>query len=298
MSSHLQASVTLAPLVPGLSALGAESVDDLMGTRGRMLDEDRAERVSSGSGFVLLRVPLPGTPDEGGRRGALTGRPRGAGTGYVFVRRYSRAGLWPSLVARFTAPRSASLAEREWNLLCHLRGAGVATPEPMAVASAPAGVVSRRSVVVTRALEDVLPALEWFAKPQEPEVRRRAVRALGDVLARIVSSGTYLPELTPKHLFVAPVDLERGCFGSGLRLRRVPGIAVGSVRGGRLRGKIGVGELQRMLARLLAGSPAPSSLSQRELLTVLSRSARPLGAGAAARLGDKLLSSAFRRAGE
>ena len=110
------------------------------------------ERLAQGPGWSLFRLPLPGTPLDDG--GPLTSPPKGSGTGWVRLLRFDggpKRRLWS---ARFTHPRSASLAERRWNLVCVLRAAGVVTPEPLAVVAEGSAVTSPRSAIVWREAEE------------------------------------------------------------------------------------------------------------------------------------------------
>lgn len=272
----MPARLTLAPGVPDLAALGASSVDDVLGAGGGLEGESRCEEVAAEGGTTLLRCPLPGT---------LAGRPRGAGTGWVLVRRYHGGSLRERVAARLTSPRSDSLASREWNLLCHLRAAGVTTPEPMAVAAEGGGFLARRSALVTRALEGVTPAPEWFSRRRRPRERRDALRAVGLALSRVLRSGTELPRLSAAEIALSePGDATRAETGpdacaleqvvaarpvtlsGGLSWRRLPDVAVTSVRGGRLRRRARPAAVAATLERLSRG--AGDALDAREKLKV------------------------------
>ena len=111
------------PRLSGLGALGVECVSQLLGDGGAPLQ--RAEQLASIGSRERLRFPLPGTPERPGA--GLTGEPEGAGTGWVVLERWRHAPLRSLFRSRLTSPRSASLAERRWNLLCHLRAHGVGT---------------------------------------------------------------------------------------------------------------------------------------------------------------------------
>lgn len=275
-------NLTLAPEVGDLAALGAASLDDLLGTGAGLSEEQRAQELASDDGMVLLRCPLPGTPGPGG---PPSGRPRGAGTGWVVLRRYRRASLGELLRARFTRPRSDSLASREWNLLCHLRAAGVTTPEPLAVGGEPHPLFSRRSVLVTRELGGMRPAPDWFAREADPTRRRLGLRALGLALARLFRSGADLPRLAAGDLWLADPEGPEGPQGcgeaplaAGLGWRRLPEVAVASVRGGRLRPRLALPRVVGVLARL---DREGGSLAPRERLRVfLLATRRELGRAA------------------
>ena len=298
------ATCILAPSIPDLRALGARDPDDLLGRGGALAEERRARVLLDEPGREVLRCPLPGTPDPGG---SLRGRPEGAGTGWVELHRYSGAGIREGLRARFTAPRSTSLAERDWNLLCHLRGHGVATPEPLAVARTGAGPFSRRSVLVVRSLEGFQPARVWLARRHQPAERRRGLRALGLFFRRLAVIGIELPRLAPDQLLLStedpssPAAAQDACgleqvlsarsdvHGSAPRVagpegelswRRLPEVALADVRGARLAaragtaGRVDTGLVVRNLARLadeVDGDPRDRrrSLSPGEGLRIL-----------------------------
>ena len=129
--------VQLAPGVPALESLGVSGPEELLcpggapertGVRVRNAGGDALRGDSPGPrDRAILRFPLPGTPDDEGRLG---GRPGEVGTGWVVLSRWHSPSLVALLRSRFTAPRSSSLAEREWNLLCRLLDHGVGVPPP------------------------------------------------------------------------------------------------------------------------------------------------------------------------
>ncbi len=265
----------LAPGLPGLEALGAASFADLAGQGGALLEEARARVIAQSVESVLLRIPLPGTPIEGDGLARFTAPPRGAGTGFLFVRRY-RAARWPSFfVARFTHPRSASLAAREWNLLCRLRSEGIATPEPLAVGEERRGFFARHSVLVTRELERTLSVVEWLGKPRSAEERRVAVRALGVLLQRVHRSRVVLPRLRWEQVRLP--ESGGACHASeppavsalaGLVRRRALEASVTSVRGGRILARPSQRAFERLLASLYRRAPRGRPLSARELVRI------------------------------
>ena len=209
--------IVLGRGIGGLADLGLAVGPELfepaaeLGPRGRWLARE--------AGRSRLRLPLPGTPDEQDARGRLTGRPGPAGTGWIVVERWSDAPLSALLAARFRAPRSASLAERSWNLACHLRAHGIDAPEPLAVGALGRGLVARRSFLVTRELAGYVPLPALLAAlppgppgppvPPVPPVhgdvreagpRARALQALGAALARLFAAGVH-PRALPAELF-------------------------------------------------------------------------------------------------
>ncbi len=225
--------VKLAGEIGGLAALGVGGADELF-EPDRLL-AGRSEVLERSEHCLRLCFPLPGTPDAGGR---LTGRPAGSGTGWAVLSLWRAAPLGASLRARLTAPRSASLAERVWNLLCHLRSRGVGTPEPLAVGARGEGLVARDSFLVTRGLEGAVALPRWLAVELAEPGRARGLEALAHALANLVHSGTVLPRLSPGDVALIPGP-EGGCElatgdGAGLRLNRLPGVVITQVPGGRL----------------------------------------------------------------
>ena len=212
----------------GLAALGVRDPEVLLtADAGRLA---RARELPAAPGARRLAFALPGTPDA---RGNLTGRPGELGTGWVWLTSHCPA-LGSLLRARFGSPRSASLAEREWNVLCMLRAAGVGTPEPLCVGALGSGLVARRSFLVVRALEDAFPFPRWLATDGLGAERERGLQALGALLARLARTGLVLPELAPEHLWVTPSGSgECETEGAGLRKNKLPGVSVADVRGAR-----------------------------------------------------------------
>ena len=288
----------LAPDVPDLAALGAQRVEDLLGLGLPLEGADRALMVASWAGAELWRLPLPGTPDEQGR---ARGRPRGAGTGWVYLRRYLRPSLRERLDARLSAPRSESLGQREWNLFCHLRAEGVGTPEPLAVGEQAQALVAARSFLVTRALEDSLAAPRWFERSaRDRALRRRGLLALGLALRRLFAARVELPRMRLAHWHLSLGDpsaalsepeacslekiiqargAQRGARpeleaegGTELSWRRLPDALLTSVRGGRLAPRVRARRLVRML-RALDDEARALGLEARDLWRVALRAA-------------------------
>lgn len=192
----------------------------------------RLEILERAPGRTRVAFPLPGTPDV---RGNLTGRPGPLGTGWLWLTAYESA--WPELLrVRFTAPRSASLAEREWNLICHLRARGVGTCEPLLVGARGTGLVSAHSFLLVRAPEGAFPFPRWLRTDGIGAERVRGLEALGRTLVAIRRAGVELPGLALADLWIAPSG-SGGCEeeAAGTRRNRLPGILLVSVRGARLR---------------------------------------------------------------
>jgi hypothetical protein len=212
-----------------LSALGLES-SALLFEPGRALSP-RLEVLEETPTRTRIAFPLPGTADLHGR---LTGKPGPLGTGWLWLTAF-RGDLGGALRARFTAPRSASLAEREWNLLCHLRAHGVGTPEPLLVGARGVGLVSTRSFLVLRAPEGALAFPRWLRTDGHGAARARGLEALGKTLAALERAGVVLPRLTLADLCVTPSG--GGCEdepAGAARRNRLPGVTLVCVRGGGL----------------------------------------------------------------
>ncbi len=227
--------ILFAPPVDGLPALGAESTEDFF-QPDRLATWSRASVLNSRAGDQVVRLPLPGTRDESGR---AYERPRGAGTGYVILRRY-RKSLRGGLHARLSHPRSESFAEREWNLSCKLREAGVGTPDLMLAAARGTAFFARESVLVVRELEGMLPLNEWLASEiLTDEERELGLESITQTFGRLNRSGIVLPELELGDIFVTkPKGSGGGCSGSTSErsapgpLRRLPGVVLANLRGG------------------------------------------------------------------
>jgi hypothetical protein len=199
--------VHLAPGVPSLESLGARTFDDFFRTPGAPGFE-RAKLVIEREGFEEIRYPLPGTPDTSGR---FEGRPMGAGTGFLILRRFTRAAFRERWRARFTPPRSTSLAEREWNLVCHARANGIGAPEPLAVGRGEGALFAERSFLVLRELGGMLSLRQWASTPLDEHSRERIRRALAHALDKLWSANVWLPSLDSDNILVgAPRERSGG----------------------------------------------------------------------------------------
>lgn len=228
----LELRTTLAPSIADLAALGADSPEAVLGVGGRLWGEPHAQVVHRREGDELLRVPLPGTSTDGL---GLLGRPAGAGTGWIYVRRIRAVPLRERLRLRLRHPRSLSAAEHEWNLLCLLRAAGVTTPEPLAVVAEDHPVFAVRSALVTRELDGFRPAREWLRLVEDPVRRQLGLAAIGKLFARLRRASVELPEVAPEALWLSTPDPDSDCHGppvgaGELRWRRAPEAALASVR--------------------------------------------------------------------
>ncbi len=251
-----QASLRLAPDVPDLAALGARDAEELLEDPPRIETAARIERVGS-----ALRVPLPGTPDRNGRQHE---RPRGAGTGYLFLHRYS--GAVAALRARVTHPRSSSVAARHWNLICHLQASGVTTPQLAALVERPSAVASSESVLLTRELEGFTALRKWLESERDPAARARGLESLSLALEAVLRCGAWLPRTTLDNLLLQTRDgddcaaLQITNLGTeqailrerGLVRARRPSIAFTQFAGGRLFEKLSKTRRERWLAALRA----------------------------------------------
>jgi len=252
----LTPQLRLAPDVPDLAALGARDVEDLLADPPRIATADRIERVGA-----LLRIPLPGTPDRNGRQHEA---PRGAGTGYVFARRYG-AGV-RALRARVTHPRSSSLAAREWNVICHLQASGVTTPLLVAMVERPGALTASESLVLTRELEGFVSLREWLANENDVAARKRGLESLAMALGAALRCGAWLPRTTLDNLRIQTSDGE-DCVAlkitnlgteqtilreRGLVRSRLPSVAFTQFADARLKGSISESRRERWLAGLRA----------------------------------------------
>lgn len=242
----------LAPGVPDWAALGAGRPEDLLAGDG-LETAAVAQEVSRGKDSSLFRLPLPGTPDQG----LPPARPRGAGTGFVYLRRYPSVRLGHALRMRLTAPCSDSAALRDWNLLCHLRSAGIVTPEPLAWCAKGGSFFAQQSALVTRALTGTRPVLEWLEAEEDPARRRLGVTALGLALARLFTACVELPRLSLDHLHLSTArsqsrpdsaagdcgaeqllgmqsDASDAPFAAKLSWRRLPDVVLMNVSEGRM----------------------------------------------------------------
>ncbi len=276
-----QTEIRLWPGVPDLAALGATKFEDLMGT-GELALEARGEVVHRTPRHTVLRLPLPGTRDEHGKRHEP---PQGAGTGWVYLTRYTAGKLGERSDARLSAPRSSSFAARDWNLICHLRKHGVGTPEPLAMGEIVRPLFSSKSFLMTRALDSMCALPEWLERNSSPDMRRRAAHAVGIMLSRLIASRVHLPWLEASHIYLSsassadsPVESD-ACAArkiaalvkdgpkppvEGMVFRRLPEVAIGSVRGGRITHSLLLSTQLDTLRNALRGLPPELMPTQRQ----------------------------------
>lgn len=278
----------LAPGVPDWLALGASGPQDLLAGDG-LETAAVAQEISRGVDSSLFRLPLPGTPHEK----LSPSRPRGAGTGFVYLRRYPGVRLRRALHARLTAPFSDSAASRDWNLICYLRSAGIVTPEPLAWVAKGGGFFAQESALVTRALTGTRPVLEWLAAEEDPARRRLGVTALGLALARLFTACVELPRLSLDHLHLSTArsqsrpdsaasdcgaeqllglqsDASDAPFAASLTWRRLPDVVLMNVGEGRIVKGPRERYVRRTLERL-AGEAGDRPPRERLRVAVLAR---------------------------
>lgn len=253
----------LAPGLADLRALGVSDARELLGAGSDLVAGARPEPAAGGGRASVLRIAMAGAPGAG-----LAGR-----GGFARLKRYERASTGDVLWARFTAPRSTSLAAREWNLICHLRARGVGTPEPLAMGPRDAPFFARRSFLVTREVEQHAEPLHAWIVGRGPTERRRLARVLGLALRRTFDAGVWLPRLLPTQVFVN--SSEQGSCGDagaavlgGMARSRVPAIAFTGFDRGRILRVISSSRRLRWLERFSAELPDASQPSPRELLRV------------------------------
>jgi len=216
-----------------LASLGLDSAAELFAPTSAL--SPRLESLNGSPGRARWRFPLPGSPDL---RGNLTGRPGPLGTGFLWLTVY-RGGIVELLRARFTHPRSTSLAEREWNLFCRLRAHGVGTPELVLVGARGGGLVAARSFLLVRAPEGAFPLPRWLRTDGIGAERERGLESLGRTLANLARSDVELPHLRAEHLWLTPSgsgECETHDHG-GLRKNKLPGVTIVEARGGRMRAR-------------------------------------------------------------
>ena len=265
-------TVHFAPGVPDLGSIGVEAPEELLsgwavpdaGARRRSTAE-RSELVSEQPGRTILRRPLPGTPDENGR---VHERPCGAGTGWLWIVRYDAGSPWRELArARLRAPRSQSLAGRDWNFACQLRAHGVATPELVALVEDGSGPVARRSALVVRELEDWTRLDRWLAREHDGPTWRSVAGALGRFFYGLRRASVDLPELELADLWVSPDEAcSRAPVVDGtLQVRRRASLALGNLRGARF-APVTEFRVRRGLERLDAQAGAVADVPERARL--------------------------------
>ncbi len=273
------AQVRLWPGVPDLRALGASTFSDLMGDTDGLEGERTDGVISRSAARTLVRYPLPGTVHFAGEKRTP---PRGAGTGFVYLARWTGGGFAEKARVRLQAPRSMSFAARAWNLFCHLREHGVGTAEPLAMGEEPGALFAGRSFLATRELDGMLSLPELLAQGPDAAARRRLGRALGLTLAHVAGARVELPQLELDQIFVSRTAGGDGCAanqlqefvgrkqqgGTSLPVSQLPEIAIAVVDGGRILDEFGVRERLDGLQRLAAQVDEAWEWTPRELLRI------------------------------
>lgn len=185
--------IRLAPDVATIRSFGAATFDDLFRPPGAPGFE-RAKALESSAGREVVRIPLSAA----------------LGDGFAQIVRYSRCTWRDAWRARLTHPRSTSLAEREWNLVCRARSLGIGAPEPLAVGRGEGDVFAQRSFLVVRELDGMLPLRAWARTELDLRQRARIASALGGALARLFAAGLWLPDLTADDIWIGPPRNEDG----------------------------------------------------------------------------------------
>jgi hypothetical protein len=182
--------IRLAPGVASIRSLGATTFEDFFRAPGApdAPGFERARTIESRDGREVLLVPLDNAP----------------GDGFARVVRYTSCTWRDACRARLTHPRSTSLAEREWNLVCRARSLGIGAPEPLAVGRGEGDVFAQRSFLVVRELEGMLSLREWLRTPLDASHRSQIASALGGALARLFAAGIWLPHLTADDICIGP----------------------------------------------------------------------------------------------
>lgn len=134
------------------------------------------------------------------------------GQGELLVRVWKRATLTERLSARFTRPRSASLAEREWNLVCYARANGIASCEPLAVGAEKAPLFAESSFFVAVPPRNVIGLAAWMKARLPGDVRARGAQALLAALDRAASANLHL-ELEREEELVLSAEEALGAVG-------------------------------------------------------------------------------------
>jgi hypothetical protein len=197
------------------------------------------------------------------------------GQGELLVRVWKRASLAERLSARFTRPRSASLAEREWNLVCYARANGVGTCEPLAVGAEKAPLFAESSFFVAAPPRNVIGLAAWMKARLPGDVRARGAQSLLAALERASNAGLHL-ELGREEELVLSAEQALGAVGeqhggdcsplgqlpartgAALERRALPSVYVLDFEGARI-GGLGTNErrsreLRRRLERLLCST--------------------------------------------
>ena len=173
-----------------------------------------AARSAHGVGLMSLRVPLELALGSGSFYAYAKQMPdaralAGRGVAYavmlpgdaarVVVRRSRHGGLFAALTGdRFTAPTRAPY---ELDTALRLTELGVRTPEVVAFATYPAGVL-RRADVVTREIPGSADLAAVLAEPMSEDRRRAVLAAVAQLIAELTLAGGRHPDLNIKNILV------------------------------------------------------------------------------------------------
>ena len=250
-----------APGVPPIELLGARTVAQWLGmSESRLRVAGVAREEPDATVFDLN--PTPAWSERGGCTHV-----------HLRLRRFAPGRLATRLRSRFTPPCSLSHAAREWNLLCHLRAAGVNLPEPLALGAVRPALFASHSFLLQTERPHTRLLIEWAAECADPLERRRAARALGRLLRTLVEAGVELPRLRLASFTIDPADpapapaevLESPAGGRERRLRRETECGLRDLAGGRFRRRPALQAWIRTLQRLLEGGPGTLAFSVSEL---------------------------------
>jgi len=177
-------------------------------------------RAAQGVGLMSLRVPLEAALGAGSfyayAERAANARPlAGRGVAYavslpgdaarVVVRRSRHGGFFAALTGdRFTAPTRAPY---ELDTALRLTALGVRTPEVVAFATYPAGIL-RRADVVTREIPGSADLAAVLAEPMSEDRRRAVLAAVAQLIAEGRSLDAVIDTLTAEYE-TSRQDIER-----------------------------------------------------------------------------------------
>ena len=143
-------------------------------------------------------------------------------SGTPVVIRHSRHG---GMLASITGDRflGATRAPAELATALRLRDSGVHTPELVAYATYPAGVVLNRADVVTREITGGRDLAFILIGSPSPAIKRAALEATAELVAKLCAAGARHPDLNLKNVLIARheerltafvLDVDRVTFGS------------------------------------------------------------------------------------
>jgi len=193
MAAHSQ-SVLPVPATSGGAGLRAQPPRMVRLRRGGQqirIQPDLVEALVGPGGLCVDRWQDSGTVEtvKRGRHRTVYRLVLSAGT--FFVKHYHT----PDWKTTLRTILRGSKAEREWRAIRRVAAAGVPTVEPVAVASRRRGPFAGESVLVTRAIPDVVCLHDWFLRrmeergPLEPAQRRLLSAQLARLTAQLHAHG-------------------------------------------------------------------------------------------------------------